>query len=274
MFVTLQTPPCSSAAPARFGAVPCWTPEANPTETGIWWASDLPTAAGGTVATGWASLDTLLPGAGWPTGCAVEILSTHPAVAEWRLLSPALRGSVDGARPVAVVGPPREPHAPGIRQMGIDPGGLIWIDAAAPAQRLWACEQLLRANGTAAVIAWLPQVRAAQIRRLQVLASQAEGLLFLVRPLDAATQASAAPLRVAVSPSRRSAQALTLRVLKRRGPPSEDQIELSSTPPGLQHVFTHPVPAGVPVRPAKDEDAGAHLARPAAASVARSFVQH
>lgn len=267
-----STLPSSALGTAQ--GVPCWTPEANPTETGIWWASDLPTAAGGTVATGWASLDTLLPGAGWPTGCAVEILSTHPAVAEWRLLSPALRGSVDGARPVAVVGPPREPHAPGIRQMGIDPGGLIWIDAAAPAQRLWACEQLLRANGTAAVIAWLPQVRAAQIRRLQVLANQTEGLLFLVRPLDAATQASAAPLRVAVSPSRRSAQALTLRVLKRRGPPSEDQIELSSTPPGLQHVFSHPVPAGVPVRPAKDEDAGAHLARPAAASVARSFVQH
>jgi protein ImuA len=254
--------------------VPRWTPEANPAETGIWRATELPAAGGGTVATGWASLDTLLPGAGWPTGCAVEILSTHPAVAEWRLLSPALRSSVDGARPLAVVGPPREPHAPGIRQMGIDLGSLIWIDAAAPAQRLWACEQLLRANGTAAVIAWLPQVRAEQIRRLQILASQAQGLLFLVRPLDAAAQPSAAPLRVAVAPSRRSEQSLALRVLKRRGPPVGDEIELPSTPPGLQHVFTHPVPGRVPVRPAKEQaDAGVNLARPAA-SVARSFVQH
>lgn len=260
-------------APAAVRGLPCWTPEASPAETGVWRAADLPPAAEGTVATGWGELDAALPGSGWPKGSAVEVLSTHPAVAEWRLLAPALTSLVTAGRPLAIIGPPREPHAPGLRQMGIDPFDLLWIDAAAPAQRLWACEQLVRAAGAAAVIAWLPQVRAEQVRRLQVLAGPSNGLLFLVRPLDAGSQPSAAPLRVSVAPARQSAQHLSVRVLKRRGPPLDAAIELASTPPALQHVFSTlaPVPAPAPAKEEADAAASVHLARPAAA---RTFVQH
>jgi protein ImuA len=46
-------------------------------------------------------------------------------------------------------------------------GPTLARDAAA---RVWACEQALRCAGVSAVLAWLPQVRPEQLRRLQMAA--------------------------------------------------------------------------------------------------------
>ena len=68
-------------------------------------------------------------------------------------------------------------------------------DAAA---RVWACEQALRCAGVSAVLAWLPQVRPEQLRRLQMAAQNFQQQLFVMRPLAAQQEASPAVLRLAL----------------------------------------------------------------------------
>ena len=67
-----------------------------------------------------------------------------------------------------------------------------------------------------AVLAWLPQARADQLRRLQMAAASFNKLLWVLRPEQVQHESSPAVLRVWVVPV---ADALELRVLKRRGPP-------------------------------------------------------
>ena len=99
---------------------------------------------------------------------------------------------------VLLVGPPHPPHPPGLRADGISERGLVWLQAHTMAERLWTTEQLLKARAPGVLVAWLPQARPEQLRRLQVLAGAAQGPVFVCRPQAAAREASAAPLRLLV----------------------------------------------------------------------------
>ena len=113
---------------------------------------------------------------------------------------------------------------------------LVWIDVDTPRDRLWATEQLIKAGSCGAILAWLPLVRAEQIRRLQVLAARCRGPVFLCRPQSAARDASAAALRVSVSLA--PDWQLDVEVLKRKGPPLEQPVRLVSIPGGLNKIMT------------------------------------
>ena len=164
----------------------------------VWRADELGAAAGATVATGHAALDAQLPGGGWPVGAISEILQAPGEQHEWRLLLPALTRATAG--PVVVlVGAPHVPFGPGLVGQGFDARRLLWVSANAPPARLWATEQALRCAEVAAVLAWLPQVRAEQLRRLQIAASTHGKLLFVMRPACAQRESSPAILRLLVS---------------------------------------------------------------------------
>jgi protein ImuA len=186
--------------------------------------------------TGWDALDAELPGGGWPCNALTECLSAQPANFEWRLVGPALRALVTPERPALAIGPPRQPHMPGLAFEGLSERSLVWIKATTPAERLWVTEQLVRANSACAVLAWLPQARPEQIRRLQVLAQGHDGPVFLFRPADAFLQSSAAPLRVRSSIG--IDWELRLSILKRRGPTFEGELSLPSVPGGLAKALT------------------------------------
>lgn len=177
-------------------------------------------------------LDAELPGGGWPAQSLSEVLQAQPGLAEWRLLLPALRQVVAAGGHVLLIGPPHVPHLPGLAQQGLPPERVIRIEATSPAERLWATEQALLADGLWAVLSWLPQARAAQVRRLQVCASRHAGPVFLFRPERALSEASAAPLRLhlALGPC---PHPLVVRIVKRRGPLQEKPLHLASWPPGL-----------------------------------------
>lgn len=189
-----------------------------------------------TVSSGAQALDDELPGGGWPCHALTEILTPQPSVLEWRLLGPALRQVVSAGGSVVLVGPPKSPHLPGLRHAGLDEHHLVWIQAGAPSERLWCTEQLVKANACGALVAWLPQARPEQIRRLQVCAQACDGPTFLFRPIAAQHEASAAPLRVQVSFG--LDWALQVHVLKRRGPAREGSVSLPSIPGGLASVLT------------------------------------
>jgi protein ImuA len=188
----------------------------------VWRADALGSASGSTVATGYPALDAELPGGGWPVGAISEILQAQSGQQEWRLLLPALMRADLG--PVTVlVGPPHVPFGPGLAAQGFDAGRLLWVSAPASPERLWAAEQALRCAEVAAVLAWLPQVRAAQLRRLQIAASLHRKLLFVMRPAQAQGESSPAVLRLVLGSAApggdASPGALHLHILKRRGPP-------------------------------------------------------
>lgn len=189
----------------------------------VWHADALARPAGDVLATGHAALDAQLPGGGWPVGAVVEILQPPGGQNEWRLLLPALARSAPS--PVVLVGAPHIPFGPGLAPQGLAAERLLCITAAQPAPRLWACEQALRCADVAAVLAWLPQVRADQLRRLQMAASEHAKLLFVLRPAQAQAGSSPALLRLLVS-LRPGSDDLQLEVIKRRGPPCTQAITM------------------------------------------------
>jgi protein ImuA len=202
----------------------------------LWRANQLGSAVATVHPSGFAALDAALPGGGWPGHSLSEILSPHSATLEWRLLGHALARVCAAGRSVVLVGPPRVPHLPGLRLAGLNERQLIWVQAETPAERLWSAEQLVKANAGGALVVWLPQVRPEQVRRLQVLAADHEGPVFLCRPDTAAQEPSAAPLRVLA----RVGQdwALLVDVLKRQGPPLATTLQLHAVPAGLQAILT------------------------------------
>lgn len=202
----------------------------------LWRGSDLGSAAGDVVPSGFPSLDAELPGGGWPCRAVAELLSAQPGVLEWRVLAGCLRAVTAAGRTAVLVSPPRVPHLPGLRHEGLDERQLVWIDASTPSERLWCTEQLVKSGACGAIVAWLPQARPEQVRRLQVCASSCDGPVLLCRPTAARHEPSAAPLRVhaALAPD----WTLRVQVLKRRGAAHDGELRLHSIPGGLARVLT------------------------------------
>jgi len=214
----------------------------------VWRGSELLGRGGAVVPSGHAGLDRELPGGGWPCGALTELLQPHAGVSEWRMVGPGLRQVVAEGGTVLLIGPPQPPHLPGLRQYGLQPERLVWIESDAADRRLWVTEEAIKANVRGAVLAWLPRARPEQLRRLQSCAQRYGGPVFLFRPAPAQTESSPAPLRLIVQPATEGG--IRLRILKRRGPQHESELELAALSAALERVLprraVRPVPA-VPV---------------------------
>jgi len=197
----------------------------------VWRAATTPVAAPGQAvrASGFAALDAVLPGGGWPCGALTDWLLDGPAALVWRLAAPALaRLARTGSAPprVALIGPPQAPHAP-----GLGPCLPLWIDAPRTAERLWAAEQVLAAHACVAVLVWLTDARPEALRRLHLRAGHGQALLLACRPAHAAAQPCAAPLRLHLSAA--EPWWLDVHLFKRPGPPLAQPLRLPSVPPVL-----------------------------------------
>src|SRR5690242_2596466 len=77
--------------------------------------------------TGFAALDQVLPGHGWPQGALSEIIPQVEGIGELSLLIPALaRLSAQGKR-IAFIAPPYVPYAPALARAGIAPERVLWL---------------------------------------------------------------------------------------------------------------------------------------------------
>lgn len=187
---------------------------------------------------GFAELDTQLPGGGWPVGVLTELLLPHPGVGELRLLAPVLAALPSGS--VMWFDPPAAPCAWALSALGIDLRRLVVLHARQAAKGrarerlpaadvLWALEQSLRSGHVGAVLAWLPaRLPADALRRLQLAAQSHAGPAFLLRGDEARLRPSAAPLRVALASA--GPDALRVALLKRRGPPLAQPLVLALPP--------------------------------------------
>lgn len=220
----------------------------------VWRGDTLGLADGQVIGTGHAALDAQLPGGGWPVGAMTELLQAAPEAHAWQLLLPALAQAVQGgAGPVVLIGAPQEPFGPALAAQGLPLEALLWVRSAAPpaagppqggrgplggqrghavpslgahVARLWACEQALRCADVAAVLAWLPQARVGELRRLQLAAAQHDRLLFVFRPDAVDHSASPARLRLRLATCAADAAQIDVHILKRRGPPLAAPLQL------------------------------------------------
>lgn len=235
------------ALPARIGEGAALHPSLHPS---VWRAHELgrPVATDGrqAIATGHRALDAQLPGGGWPLGVLTELLLPHEGIGELRLLAPALAAvqrRSQASRGLMWFDPPAEPCAWVLTALGIDLRRLVVVrprpllPGRPPLQRrgsrtqlpaadiLWALEQALKSGQVGAAVAWLPsRLPADALRRLQLAAQAHEGPVFLLRPGSEARQPSAAPLRIALTSA--GPDRLRLVLLKRRGPPVAEPVEL------------------------------------------------
>ena len=237
---------------------------------GLWHAHQLDREKRNSVtSTGFATLDAELPGGGWPHRVLTELLLPHLGLGELRLLVPALAriagpGSDDvpaAGRSVMLFDPPAALCGWALAQLGVDAQQMLVVygrdGARAAAHRrhllpsadlLWALEQALKSGHVGAVLAWLPaRLKADALRRLQLAAQAHDGPVFLFRDVDARVKPSAAPLRLLLQGA--GVDRLSVRVLKRRGPPLAQPLVLALPPVLSERLRARAVAAAASTRP-------------------------
>lgn len=170
-----------------------------------------------TVRTGHTALDQLLPGGGLPVGAITEILHPRPGMGEMTVvLSLLARMTQAGAR-VAIVSPPHVPFAPGLAQAGLHLPRTVVIQPPDGNECLWGLEQMMRAVVFGVVVGWVRDIDVPTLRRLQLAAETGRSIGVLMRPMQAALQASPAAVRLKLT---RPNGRLDIEVLKARGGPA------------------------------------------------------
>ena len=209
-----------SKAIAEFGAAFAATGAVSD----VWRAGDAATACGawqgdeGGVPTGFAALDAAFLHRGWPRAGLTELLCDACGIGELRLLAPGLTALCrNEARAIALVMPPFVPYPPALRDIGVDVARVLLIRPRNQREALWAMQQALGTGACSAVLGWLPETSLgfANLRRLLLAARQGEAWGCLFRPAQAAESASAAELRLHLSPL--PGGRLRVDVVKRRG---------------------------------------------------------
>ncbi|UUZ68172.1 translesion DNA synthesis-associated protein ImuA [Polaromonas sp. P2-4] len=210
----------------------------------VWRAGELGSASLQTVGTGYAALDEVLPGGGWPQGALIEVLQPQAGLHEWGLIAPAL-AAMQLASPdqlMVLVGAPYLPFGPALGARQLNMQRLLCVQAGqanqgkAPAL-LWATREALQCADVGAVLAWLPDARSAHLRRLQIAAHAHHKLLLVFRPLRAQQESSPAPLRLLLEGTVSEEGNLFVNVLKRRGPPLASPVLLDTRPARLSALL-------------------------------------
>ena len=220
----------------------------------VWRAQEMAHASVAALPTGFAALDAQLPGGGWPAAGLVELLQAQGGAKglgpggqhDFQVLLPALAALLGQHKgPLVLVGAPwvcgaslalpqggrgqLMPFTPALAAQGLPPERLLQVQAATPAALLWACEQALRCADVPAVLAWLPRAQPEALRRLHVGAMEHGKPLWVLRPQAARQASSAAPLRLLLGNALvDGVDMLQVQVLKRRGPPLEQALHLST----------------------------------------------
>lgn len=146
--------------------------------------------------TGFADLDKLLPGQGWPFQALIEILPKAEGIGELRLVLPALKQLCSEARDIVFVRPPHIPYPPALLRAGLPLNRVVWIETENDEDAHWAAEQTLREGTAGAVLLWSDVKKDLPLRRLQIAARDGGGLAFLYRSPGVRIAASPAALRL------------------------------------------------------------------------------
>ncbi|MGH8612812.1 MAG: translesion DNA synthesis-associated protein ImuA [Gammaproteobacteria bacterium] len=181
----------------------------------VWRLGHESPVASPTIPTGFAELDALLPGGGWPLGALTEILTNVEGIGALRLILPALADLHQSEKWLVWIAPPHIPYAPALAANGVALANvLIVMGIRSPQACFWALEQSLRAGVCSAVLAWPPHIDWRGLRRLQLAAEVGQSLGVVFRPMAARRETSPAALRLLLEPS---GSFTAVQIIKRRG---------------------------------------------------------
>lgn len=202
----------------------------------VWLGKDCARVAIPSIPTGFAELDAVLPGGGWPAAALTEIYVERPGIGELRLLMPAVARLTHAGRWIVLIAPPHIPYAPAFSAHGLKLSHLIMVRAEKAEERFWACEQALRYRDCGAVLGWIDHASERAFKRLQLAAGTSNATTLLFRS-SRAIPTSPAALRLHVG---RQQNRVAVRVLKRRGSdvPAPIMLDLERAPfggPGTSH---------------------------------------
>lgn len=198
---------------------------------GVWRGRQRAQTAEAALPTGFAALDELLPGGGWPRGALTELLIRRQGIGELRLLLPALARLSQEDGWLAWVAPPYVPYAAALAAGGIDLARLLVAKPATHDDAWWTAEQALRSGACGALLAWLRAADERRMRRLQLAAETGRAWGVLFRHARAAQDRSPAALRLLLEPA---GDGLAVHVLKRRGGPVSQPVVVALPSAGLR----------------------------------------
>ncbi len=178
----------------------------------IWRGNDCARVVVPSVPTGFAELDVLLPGKGWPAEALIEIYVERSGIGELQIVMPAAARLTQAERWLAMIAPPHIPYAPALLGHGVRLSRLMLIRPQTVEAQLWAGEQALRSGSCGAVMLWLNRIQERALRRLQLAAEHSGALAMLFCTVPAPAFSSAA-LRLHVS---KANGRVIVRILKRR----------------------------------------------------------
>jgi len=177
----------------------------------VWQGRQAPRAPSTVLSSGYPRLDRLL--GGWHPGNLIELRYTQEGCGELQLLLPLLAQLARQPRWIILLDPPHIPFAAAFSAAGVDLSRLLLVHSRSRGDAGWVMEQALKSGGCSAVLGWLPRADERLVRRLQLLASDHQGLGFLLRPGGGADGGSAAAYRLQLQPG---PQATAITLLKRR----------------------------------------------------------
>ena len=193
----------------------------------VWRGKGVSRAEQSGVPSGFAALDSELPGGGWPAGALTELLPEHVGIGEIRALGPALARLSQEGKWLVWISPPYLPYAPALQAAGIDLAKVMIVRTRIFQDTLWASEQSLQSGACGALLCWPHKVTFPQLRRLQIAAEGSQCLAFLFRHPLAARESSPAALRLHLQSIKGQ---LAVKILKRRGGPLAQPILLTPSP--------------------------------------------
>ena len=218
------------------------------------WRATCPMPPPARVPTGFAALDAVLPGSGWPAGNLTEILGDAKGIGELHLVLPAVAALTASGKRIVWLAPPHIPYAPALAAGSVDLAQLVVLQPRQRRDALCAAEQVLRSGAAAALLAWLPRMRYVELQRFALAADTGRTLAFLYRSCATAYEPSPAALRLTLQASEGE---LVVRLLKCRGAVAGTTLRLSL--PAPRHALGRPA---FPPACARDDRADRRLGLP------------
>lgn len=182
--------------------------------------------------TGFARLDAILPGRGWPQNGLMEIITPCWGSGELQLLLPLMRAIIARGQWLLWVSPPYQLYAPALVQAGIDTRQVLVVNVDTRcSDALWTMEKALQNRHCGLVLAWQNWLPGRVLRRLQLAARTGDTLGVLFKHNDSRHSPSEMRLQLRDWPSadpRRSEAEVTL--IKARGNFRPQRTRLSLHP--------------------------------------------
>ncbi|MGA8259215.1 MAG: translesion DNA synthesis-associated protein ImuA [Arenicellales bacterium] len=173
------------------------------------------------IATGFPSLDRILPYRGWPRGAVMEVAVSDWGIGELSLFLPLMVHYHQLGHYVTWIAPPHAPYPPALASNGLNMGLCRVLSnpgfgKEADRQIPWCAEKLLHNRACGLILAWPRTLSGGAVRRLQLAAEGGEALCILWRKVNRQRDWDGGPAALRLRLSRET-RGLKLEIIKARG---------------------------------------------------------